>query len=620
MRPARPHGSLVEMPHRRLLPVLLIPFALLVAPAGAGAAELCVATTTPCPNPQHNLPTLVAAMDAAKTLPGDDAIRIGPGAHTGPFTYSGGGALTLTGEGRGTTVLNSTTSQVIGGLGNAVTVRDLTVRAGNDPAAIGVNLAGATLERVRVEGGQGQSGRAVLVTGGGTLDDVEIDAPAGTALVVTGGTPEIRRSRIAGGVSAVDEDLTMADTRLEGEGIDGGGPSASFTLRNVLIAIDHPQRPGLKMANGSIDADHLTIVHRGGAEPGTAGVLAAPGASIALESSIVSGFPISLKRQASDGPVGPTDLIVRRSSYAFDRVADVPGSSGGVIELGPGNVDAENGFVSDGDFRLRGDATQVDRGRLTGITALDLGGFARTVDGDGDGEAHTDMGAFEYRRLAPSITLQAPATALTGQPVVLRAAATDPDGDPLEYAWSTGGSGGEVTHAFAAPGPQPVTVTVTDAGGRTATATATVDVAAPVTGPGPSGPTAPDTTAPALSAFKLTKARFKRSAAKPAPAAGGALRVTLSEPARVELRVERAAAGHKRGARCLPGRGGKPCTRWVAVSGSAKLALPAGASAVRFSGGVGRKLATGRYRLVAFATDARGNRSVTRRAGFELTR
>lgn len=597
------------MPLRRLLPLILIPGAVLAVPASAGAAEFCVTTSTPCAVPLQNVATLTAAMAAAQNLPGDDTIRVGPGQHTGPFTYSGGGGLTITGEGIGTTVLNSPTGQVIGGLGGAVTVRDLTVRAADVDAAIGVNLAGGTLERVRVEGGASDTGRAVLVTGGGTLDGVEVDAPQGTALRVNGGAPEIRRSRIGGRVYAFDEDFTMVDSRVEGGGIDGGGPSARFTLRNVLIAVDAPGVPGLRMANGSVDADHLTIVHRGGATAGTPGVLAAPGASITLESSIVSGFPVSVKRQASDDPVGPTDLFVHRSSYAFDRVVDVPGSSGGVIVLGPGNVNTEKGFVGAGDYRLRGDAPQVDRGALTGITALDLGGFARTVDGDGDGEAHTDMGALEYRRRAPSVTVEAPATAVVGQAVTVRATGTDPDGDALAYEWSFGAEGAQATRTFTVAGERTVSVKVTDSGGRTDTATATVHVAAaPVPAPTPApkpGPATPrDTTKPVVSALKLTTRRFKPSAAKPKRAKGGVLRLKLSEAARVELRVERAA---KRGT-------------WKRVAGKATLQVPRGTTSLRFRGGLGKKLARGRYRLVLLATDAAGNRGATKRITFKVVR
>lgn len=614
MRPGGIAGMLLGMPFRRFLPLILTPCALLAAPAVAGAAQFCVQTTTPCAVPLQNVATVEAAMTAAQNLPSADTIRIGPGVHAGEFTYAGGGALTLQGEGIGTTLLDGTSSQTLAGVTGDVTVRDLTVRAADMPAAVGVNLAGGTLERVRVEGRDGDSTRAVLVTAGGTLDGVEIDAPVGTALQVNGGHPQIRRSRIAGGVSAFDDDFTLSDSRLERKGIDGGGPAATFVLRNVLIAVDVPNRAGVRMANGSIDADHLTVVHRGTPAPGTPGVHAAPGASITLESSIVSGFPVSLEREASDDPVGPTDLIVRRSSYAFDRVVDVPGSSGGVIELGPGNVNTEGGFVGGGDYRLRGDAEQVDRGMLTGIVALDLGGFARTVDGDGDGEAHTDMGAYEYRRQAPQVTLAAPTSAVAGQPVAFSADGSDADGEPLSYSWSFGAAGTSATHAFAGSGPQVVSVTATDPTGRTATASATVDVA-----PAPAPPGA-DTTAPALSALALAQRRFKRSRVAPKPAASGPLALALSEPARVELRVERSAPGRKRGGTCVKGRGGKRCTRWVAVGGAAAFDLPAGRSHLTFRGSLGRKLAAGKHRLAVTAVDAAGNRSGVRRVTFTVTR
>jgi hypothetical protein len=172
--------------------LLLTSGALLALPAAADAAQFCVHTTTPCAVPLQNVETVEAAMSAAQSLPSADTIRIGPGVHTGEFAYAGGGALTLEGEGIGTTVLVSTSSQTLAGIGGAVTVRDLTVRAADMPAAVGVNLAGGTLERVRVEGRNGDSTRAVLVTGGGTLDGVEYRL-ALTAVDAAGNGDGVRR-------------------------------------------------------------------------------------------------------------------------------------------------------------------------------------------------------------------------------------------------------------------------------------------------------------------------------------------------------------------------------------------------------------------------------------------
>jgi hypothetical protein len=93
-------------------PRLLIPAALcagLLLPATAGAAEYCVATTTPCTVPLHNLASVQAALEVAAAFDGDDKIRVGPGEHAGEFSLAGDDAITLVGEGAGATTLAGTT-------------------------------------------------------------------------------------------------------------------------------------------------------------------------------------------------------------------------------------------------------------------------------------------------------------------------------------------------------------------------------------------------------------------------------------------------------------------------------------------------------------------------------
>lgn len=109
-------------------------------------------------------------------------------------------------------------------------------------------------------------------------------------------------------------------------------------------------------------------------------------------------------------------------------------------------------------------------------------------------------------------------------------------------------------------------------------------------------PPAADTTAPALTAVRLTRARFRtarRSTALSAGTrAGTTLRFTLSEAARVRISVQRRRAG-----------------RATAV-GALRRSEPAGANRVAFSGRLGKRaLRPGRYRLKITATDAAGNAS-----------
>ena len=76
------------------------------------------------------------------------------------------------------------------------------------------------------------------------------------------------------------------------------------------------------------------------------------------------------------------------------------------------------------------DSPLVDRGVPGGLLStesqFDLALLARLVDGNGDGTAQRDMGAFEYQRAAPKVTASAaPATAGQGQAITFNAKASD---------------------------------------------------------------------------------------------------------------------------------------------------------------------------------------------------
>jgi hypothetical protein len=132
----------------------------------------------------------------------------------------------------------------------------------------------------------------------------------------------------------------------------------------------------------------------------------------------------------------------------------------------------------------------------------------------------------------------------------------------------------------------------------------------------------------------LTKVAVKplrfRSAKKGASTArkkrsplGGTVSYSVSQPATVTFRVQRARAGRRKGRRCLKprkGRHGKRCTRWVAVRGSFDQQALAGDNSFRFRGRVsGRRLGAGRYRLLVVA-DGYGGRSKRSVRGFRVVR
>jgi Glycine rich protein len=146
--------------------------------------------------------------------------------------------------------------------------------------------------------------------------------------------------------------------------------------------------------------------------------------------------------------------------------------------------------------------------------------------------------------------------------------------------------------------------------------------APPAGGGGPAGGVIPsDGTRPVLRDLAMSPSSF--TAAKTGPgfitAVGTRVSYRLSEAASTRFTVERATRGRRRGRRCVKGRRGRRCTRYVRVRGSFNYAGAAGVNRLRFRGRMaGRKLRRGRYRLVAVATDAAGNRSRPVRRAFRI--
>ena len=106
---------------------------------------------------------------------------------------------------------------------------------------------------------------------------------------------------------------------------------------------------------------------------------------------------------------------------------------------------------------------------------------------------------------------------------------------------------------------------------------------------------------------------------------GTTVKYALSEPAAVRFTVERATTGRKVGKTCTKptrrNRKRKRCTRYVALKGSFRHTGKAGTNSFKFTGRLNnKKLAARKYRLVAVATDAAGNKSAAKRRSFKIVR
>jgi hypothetical protein len=143
-------------------------------------------------------------------------------------------------------------------------------------------------------------------------------------------------------------------------------------------------------------------------------------------------------------------------------------------------------------------------------------------------------------------------------------------------------------------------------------------------------PTDPDTSPGALRITSLTiePARFRaaRTGGSIAKVRRGArVAYKVNRAALLSFTVKRARPGHKVADRCVAGRtsaGSRQCTHWVALSGGFRHppGAPTESGAFRFTGRLnGKKLAPGRYRLLARARQGQTS-SATAKAAFKIVR
>ena len=218
------------------------------------------------------------------------------------------------------------------------------------------------------------------------------------------------------------------------------------------------------------------------------------------------------------------------------------------------------------------------------MTIPDMNGLARPIDGNGDGSAILDRGALEYARQPPTRQRggQRDAAASSAAYRASRAQGTDPDDDPLTYAWvfddGATATGAMVNHQFATLGFHTATVTATDPTGSRARRPPRRrnDQSRPAPGPAASPPPpdddAADDAARAEPRLKLAQrearpqhAEDREEEAKAKTPKGTTIRFTLSEPATVTFAFDAGAPGRPGRAASASGksskhRHGRPCT------------------------------------------------------------
>lgn len=514
--------------------------ALAVWPAAASAAEqtFCVSDPTCAGTPEASVANALAAAQANGSE--RDRIKVGPGTFPATATLSDAlnNPVLIEGAGESATVLTRTpaAAQPVLVLDNAqsgVSKLTLHIPAGQ-PNMTGVTLVGGAFgERLRITSPAATAdATGISVLNGSSLRRSVVTLPNTTvasndgivagdnAVVESSGVSATRGVAILGSGALIRGARVTARMGVELHGTFGMDRTA--TVENTQVNTLVPQGSGdaafkAQAENTStavtLSARHVTLIGPGSGIGFNADAHASGPNSVStlnILDSIVRGYATDLK--SAQGPSGSASLNIDDSAFDFAKTV---GGMFATVNPGPNNINLNSldPKLRDfhGDKRPGFDSALVDRGVPGGLliteSAFDLALLPRLVDGNGDGTARRDMGAFEYQRAAPVVTATAaPATAGQGQAITFSASATDtdPEETPGEISWTfddgATSAGASVQHAFASAGAHTATARATDPAGVTGAGIATVTIA--------------DTTAPALRISKRAVTLTRKGVAR----------------------------------------------------------------------------------------------------------
>jgi hypothetical protein len=309
------------------------------------------------------------------------------------------------------------------------------------------------------------TGNAAIYGGGMSLED------GGRATLTN--TSFVRNSaQVYGGVWAgfatASSLVRVTFSENSGGGMFAGAQMATATLRDVIFARNGGHGLGVGMdcsasvTNGIFwgnEGDGLVVGLYFGGTARLMNVTFTGNGGVAVRCIDSSTAALSNCILWGDGggevAVGPTGSVAVDHSLIEGGLA------------GAGNVDADPLFVdaAGGDMRLCAGSPAIDSGIGVDAPAADIEGVSRPKDGDGDGVATVDMGAYEYYTASPVASFVfGPAAPCVFD--VVRFVDTSTNATSIaSWRWDFGDGTGSAmqnpTHRYATDGDYTVRLTIT---------------------------------------------------------------------------------------------------------------------------------------------------------------
>jgi len=431
--------------------------------SAASANTYCAVTSGSLPDCTQTFTgsttSVQAALNAAATNAGPDKVAIGSGTFTSTantaLVYNpaaAGNDVEIAGQGPSTILSPTTTigyTFLLAGTGaTSDSMHDLTVtiapgsNSGTDGIVVTQSAAADIHDVTIAQGAANGSTIGVQLNQGSKLRKSTVSLPLiGTNAFSTYGV--ISTSTAGAGIPVVSDSTITADIGASaGQGVAGlerllvernrinasigvttaqsGDVAVRDTLIKLLADTANPTFSSVGLypdiflsgnTTATIDAKNVTIV--GGSSPNDIGVWSIASSSggpivdASLSSSIITDVETSLKRTGAEG-VATLEIEYSAFDPATISSTNPPPGGSGILTQGPGNVNVSPGFVNaaGGDFALASSSPLIDAGDPAALggdePTTDLAGNPRVVDGNGDGTARRDIGAFEYQPSAPA--------------------------------------------------------------------------------------------------------------------------------------------------------------------------------------------------------------------------